>query len=250
MPDGFAPAAAVALNVIVAVAFATEAAIGFGAVLITLALGSLVTPLDELLHAIVPLNLALSAGVLARSWRHVDARALGTRILPAMAVGFPIGVIAFERLPRAAAQMGLGVFVLLLGAIELVRQLRAPAEERALPRGVGLFLLFLGGVLHGAFATGGPPVVYVCGRTMPDKYVFRGTLAALWLLLGAVLIVTWLRGGHLGAASLRRSALLVPGLVMGLAGGEIVHGRLPQRAFRIVVFAMLVIVGAVLALRA
>ena len=250
MPDGLTPFAAAALIAIVAVAFATEAAIGFGATLITLALGSLVAPIDELLYAVVPLNVALSAAVVARARRHVDLRALGLRILPAMALGFPIGLLAFERLPRAGLQVGLGVFVLGLGAIEIVRMLRAPAAERPLPRAVGLFLLFLGGVVHGAFATGGPPVVYVCGRTIRDKHVFRATLAALWLLLGALLTAAYARGGHVGAASLGRTAVLVPGLVLGLAGGELAHGRLPERAFRLVVFALLAIVGAVLALRA
>jgi uncharacterized protein len=239
-----------ALVGIVAVAFATEATIGFGATLLTLALGSFVAPVDELLHAVVPLNVALSAAVAVRSWRHIDGRALGLGILPAMAVGFPIGVIAFERLPRRGLQTGLGIFVMVLGVLELVRLVRAPKEAKALPRPAALALLFLGGMLHGAFGTGGPPVVYVCGRTLPDKRVFRATLAALWLLLGGLLVAAYARGGHLGAGSLRRTALLVPGLALGLWGGEVAHGRLPERAFRRVVFGALVVVGAVLVLRA
>lgn len=250
MSSGLPPLAEAALVGIVAVAFATEATIGFGATLLTLALGSLVAPVDELLYAVVPLNVALSLAVVVRAWRHIDGRALGLPILPAMGLGFPIGVAAFERLPHDGLQIGLGVFVIALGAIELARQVRAPADERPLPRAAGLALLFLGGVLHGAFATGGPPVVYVCGRTLPDKRVFRGTLAALWLLLGGLLMATYARSGHLGAASMRRTALLVPGLILGLVGGEMAHGRLPERAFRRVVFAMLMIVGAVLVIRA
>lgn len=250
MSIGLSPVAGAALIAIVTVAFATETAIGFGATLITLALGSLVAPLDELLHAVVPLNVALSAAVVARSWRHIDGRALGLRILPVMALGFPIGVLAFERLPPARSQLALGVFVALLGALELARQVRGRGEERPLPRAAGVALLFLGGFLHGAFGTGGPPVVYVCGRSLADKHVFRGTLAALWLLLGALLVAAYARNGHVGAASLGRTALLVPGLVLGLVAGDVAHRRIPERAFRLVVFAMLVVVGVVLAVRA
>lgn len=250
MSSGLSPAVVAALIGIVAVAFATEAAIGFGATLLTLALGSFVVPLDELLHTVVPLNVALSAAVVVRTRRHVDLRALGSRILPAMALGFPIGLLAFERLPRAKLQIGLGIFVTALGVIELVRMRGPAAEGRPLPRAVGPALLFLGGLLHGAFGAGGPPVVYVCARTLPDKHTFRGTLAALWLLLGSLLVAAYARSGHVGAASLARTALLVPGLVLGLIGGEILHRRLPERAFRIGVFAMLAAVGVVVALRA
>ncbi|MEZ4302010.1 MAG: sulfite exporter TauE/SafE family protein [Polyangiaceae bacterium] len=252
MPQGLGPLTGGLLIAIVAVAFTTEATVGFGATLITLALGSLVTSIDELLYAIVPLNLVLSTAVLARSFRHVDRRALGLGILPAMAVGFPIGVVAFERLPREQVRVGFGVFVAVLGAVELVaqvRQLRGAPQERPLSRGLALALLFLGGAVHGAFASGGPPVVYVCGRTLPDKRVFRATLSALWLLLGAVLFVVHTANGHIGATSLKTTALLVPGLAIGLAGGEFAHGRLPEKTFRLLVFALLVGVGIVLAVR-
>ena len=253
------PLSSVLLVAIVLCAFATEAAIGFGATLIAISLGSLLAPIDELLHAVVPLNAILSAVVALRARRHIDPRLLFLRVLPAMALGLPIGMFAFARLPAGVMQRALGVFVLTLSALELVKRIRAgkrasasdppEAAESPLPRWAALLLLFLGGVVHGAFATGGPPVVYVCGRLVKDKRVFRGTLSALWLLLNSVLLVTYARGGHLGAASLRRSAELAPGLVLGLIAGEIAHGRIPERAFRTVVFAMLSVVGLVLAIR-
>jgi len=247
---------------IVTLAFTTEAAIGFGATLITISLGSLLSPLDELLYAVVPLNALLSATVALRARRHIDARMLFLRIVPAMALGLPIGMFAFARFSGGLLQRLLGVFVLVLAALELAKKLRRPplldgaptpgvrsTEEAPLPRAAALAMLFLGGVVHGAFATGGPPVVYVCGRIVKDKRVFRGTLSALWLLLNGVLIVTYARGGHLDAASLSRSAWLAPGLVLGLVFGEIAHGRIPEKVFRAVVFAMLAGVGLVLAIR-
>lgn len=239
------------LIAIVMLAFTTEAAIGFGATLIAISLGSLLLPIDELLYAVVPLNLLLSAAVAVRARRHIDARMLFLRIVPAMALGLPLGMLAFARFSGGVLQRMLGVFVLALSALELAKRLRKRGadEEAPLPRAAAIGLLFLGGVVHGAFATGGPPVVYVCGRLVKDKRVFRGTLSALWFLLNAVLIATYARNGHLDAASLRRSATLAPGLALGLVFGEIAHGRIPEKAFRAVVFAMLSAVGLVLAIR-
>ena len=240
------------LIAIVTVAFATETAIGFGATLIAVSLGSLLTPIDELLHAIVPLNVALSAAVTLRARGHIDGRLLLKQVLPAMAIGLPFGVFAFARLPIRTSKTALGVFVLGLAALEIVKMVRAreEREEKPLPRPLAIALLVLGGVVHGAFATGGPPVVYVCGRLVKDKRVFRATLSSLWLVLGVVLLAVYAHGGHLGAASFRLSATLAPGLVLGLISGEIAHGRIPERAFRATVFVMLAAVGATLAIRA
>lgn len=244
------PLARIALIAVVAVAFTTEAAVGFGATLITLALGSLVVSIDELLFAIVPLNLALSSAVLSRAYTHIDRPALLRRILPVMGLGFPLGVFAFQKLPPNAVRLAFGVFVAVLGAVELLGLIRAQVKERPIHRGLAFFLLFLGGAIHGAFASGGPPVVYVCGRTLPDKRVFRATLAALWFLLGGVLLIIHAYTGHIGRTSLTLTAWLVPGLVIGLVMGEVLHGKLPERTFRILVFALLTLVGVVLALRA
>lgn len=240
------------LIAIVTVAFVTEAAIGFGATLIAVSLGSLLAPIDDLLYAFVPLNVALSAVMAFRTRARVDVRLLVKQVLPAMAIGLPIGVIAFAKLPVRWSKTALGVFVVTLATIEIVKMIRAKkeAEEKPLPRWIALAMLLLGGVVHGAFATGGPPVVYVCGRILKDKSVFRATLSTLWLSLGVVLLAVYAKAGHLGAASLHMSATLAPGLVLGLIGGEIAHGRIPERAFRAIVFTMLVLVGVTLAVRA
>lgn len=247
----------VSLIAIVTLAFVTETAIGFGATLIAVSLGSLLVPIDELLHAFVPLNVALSAVVAARSRSHLDARLLVRQVLPAMALGLPLGLFAFARLPVRISKTALGVMVLTLAAIEIAKMIRASKKpeiqgktDAPLPRWIALAMLLLGGVMHGAFATGGPPVVYVCGRILRDKKAFRATLSTLWLVLGVVLLAVYARGGHLGAASFRLSATLAPGLVFGLIGGEIAHGRIPERAFRAIVFTMLALVGGTLALRA
>ncbi|MFO0590207.1 MAG: sulfite exporter TauE/SafE family protein [Polyangiaceae bacterium] len=242
----------VLLLAIVTVAFATETAIGFGATLIAVSLGSFLRPIDELLYAFVPLNVALSAAVVLRARGHIDGRLLGRQVLPAMALGLPIGLFAFARLPIRISKTALGVFVLGLAALEIVKMVRAREErkEEPLPRPLAIAMLVLGGVVHGAFATGGPPVVYVCGRLVRDKRVFRATLSTLWLVLGLVLLAVYAQGGHLGTGSLRLSALLAPGLVLGLILGEIAHGRIPERAFRATVFVMLAAVGATLAIRA
>lgn len=235
---------------VVALAFMTEAAVGFGATVVTVALGALLLPLDVLLPAFVPVNMCLSTYLVSRNFRHVDARMLFFKIVPAMGVGLPFGIWAAARLPSSLLQFCFAIFVLVLSSIEQLRLWRAEGPSRPVSGGVATALLFLGGLVHGAFATGGPPAVYVCGRTLHDKRTFRSTLSALWLLMNGALAAVYLRGGRIDGASLRRSALLVPGLLFGAWVGELLHGRISERSFRIALFSLLTVAAIVLAIRA
>jgi uncharacterized membrane protein YfcA len=240
------------LMAIVFAAFAVEASLGFGSALVAMTLGSILFPLDVLLPAFVPLSLVLSTYITVRYRAHIDRPMLLRRIVPAMVAGLPVGLFAFQVLPASWLKRALAAFILVLVAVELWKMTRAPAAApRPLARPVALGLLFLGGLLHGAFATGGPLAVYVAGRDLAhDKSRFRSTLSALWLALNVVLLATYTVLGKVDRASLHMTLALAVPLGLGLIAGELVHARVPAQAFRPMVFALLGIAGVVLAVRA
>ena len=79
------------LLVIVTVAFAVESAIGFGATVITVSLGALVTTISNVLPSYIPVNMALSGYLMVRYRKDIAWTVLGTRIAPFVAVGMPVG---------------------------------------------------------------------------------------------------------------------------------------------------------------
>lgn len=234
------------LSGVVLLAFAVESAIGFGAMLVTVSLGSALLGLDALLAAVVPLNVGLSAYLTARYARAIARRPFATRIVPAMLLGLPVGLLALSRLDPRWLKGALGVFVVAVALTELTKRGPRDAPSPPLRPTLGWALLAIAGVFHGAFSTGGPLAVYVLSREGLDKASFRATLSALWLALGLVLVGTYAATGALGRASLTTSvALLVPA-ALGTALGELAHRRVSQQAFTRVVFALLVVVGVVL----
>lgn len=226
------------------VAFAVEASLGFGSALVSISVGSLIVGVDQILPAFMPLSLVLSIYVAGRYRRHIAWRLLGRRILPGMLIGLPIGLVAFSRLPVPLLRRALGAFVLVLSSLELWRFRRVQPDARPprLGASTAFALLVLGGVAHGAFATGGPIAVYVAGREIgDDKSSFRATLSALWLVLIVAMIASYAWMGRFTAASARLSATLAVPLALGLLVGELLHARLPHRTFQRLVF---VFVGA------
>ena len=245
--------ATVALGLVVLLAFTVEAALGFGATIVTVTLGALVLPVDQILPAFVPLNVVLSLALTWSNRRHVRRDLLWRRIVPLMALGLPFGMLAFARLDAGFLVRVYGVFVVVLAALELARAVRrSTVAEAPHDRPYGAFeriILVLGGVVHGAFGTGGPMVVYVSGRLLTDKAEFRATLSALWLLLNVVLLASYALGHRLDGDSALLTAVLAPMLAAGLVVGNVLHHRIPAERFRRVVFTMLAVAGAVLALR-
>ena len=229
-------------------AFLAEAVAGFGGTILALGLGAQLMPLSLLLPVLVPVNLLLSAGIALQGRDVIDVRLLGRRILPAMIVGMPLGLLAY-RLAGGGLRPVFAGLVVVLAVFELVKiATRRVAVVRRAPVAAG-GLLFLGGVVHGAYGTGGPLVVLAAGGELGDKRAFRATLALLWLLLNCVLLIGFIADGHIGRWSLGRSAMLVPAALAAIRLGERVAARVPERPFRLMVALLLGAAGVLLMLR-
>ena len=99
------------------------------------------------------------------------------------------------------------------------------------------------------FGTGGPMIVYVVRRRLPDKLAFRSTLAVLWLVLNIALLVNFATS-HLYTRTVGVSgAVIALALVPGLAIGNLLHHRLEAAQFERVVWIVLLLAGLALALR-
>ena len=231
------------LIVVVALAFTVEAALGFGATVIAVALGAFLWPIDELLSAFVPVNVLLSGLVVARAWRHLRLDVLGLRILPWMGLGFPLGAWLAAVIDPSTGKRGFGALMIALAALDLTGRVLHP-------RGVGAnTTLVAAGVVHGLFATGGPLAVWVTAGLLPDKDAFRATMSLLWLVFNVLLLSTWAWTGRLTATSLTTSAVLLLPLLVGLGAGEQIHRRLDPVTFRRGVFAGIGLAGLILLIR-
>jgi uncharacterized membrane protein YfcA len=200
----------------------------------------------------------LSAIIVARERRSIAWRILFVDTAPFVVLGLPAGIFILANADERSLKLAFGVFVLALSALELLgpylRRTRVEAAPRAdtttRQRWIGRALLVVGGVIHGAFATGGPMVVYVLGRELgADKARFRATLSVLWLCLNLVLVTSYAVRGVLDATTLRTSAALVISLLVGLAAGEIAFRRIPAASFRVFVFVLLAAVGVIVVVR-
>jgi uncharacterized membrane protein YfcA len=235
----FALLAAIAL-----LAFTVEGAIGFGATVITVSLAAQLLSLDVLLPAWVPLNMGMSAYLVARNHRHIAWRFLLVDIVPLVGIFTGVGIALFHLPNKTLFAAILGAFVASLAILQLLR----PAT-RPLARAWQYGFLALGGLAHGLFGSGGPMIVYVARRRLPDAAAFRATLCVLWLILNLALVINYAALGLFtettGRYSLVIAALLVPGVYLG----NKLHYALPPATFERCVWVGLFVAGLALGVR-
>lgn len=230
---------------IVLVTHGLEAITGFGCTVMALPFVTALLGLQQGVMLLAGLSWMLSLYMTATKWRQIQWRDLGWIVL-LTGLGLPFGVQAFSGISPALLKGLLGVFIVITASAQLYKALaRQPAQHR-LPAGVYPVLLFAGGAIHGAFASGGPLVVLYAARRLPEKGMFRATLSALWLVLNSILLVSYVRANMLDAGFASGLGWMVPFLAAGIALGEWAHSRVNERLFNRLVFGLLLGVGLVM----
>ncbi len=239
-----------ALQGVVLVASSAQQAIGFGATVLVVALSALMVPLQVVLPAFVPVNTLLSAFTAQRRWQEVRARVLFFELLPAMAPGLALGLLTFRYSADERIKLAFALLVVVLASVELWR-LRTPDDPPKAPLRPLLktVLLAFGGYIHGVFGAGGPMIVYVLRRRLPDKGELRATLALVWLVLNAPILVNYATLGLIDRSSTTLSLLLALPFWPAILLGDWLHKRLAPRRFQLAVCVLLLIAGLTLSIR-
>lgn len=228
------------------VAFTLEVITGFGSTVIALALGALLVPIESLLPVLVPLSLFMSATIAWRYRELIDWSLLLRTVLPGMFLGTLVGYGLIPLLNGALMKGLLGLIIIWFAASELWRD-RQHTTDRPKPVWVVRTLIFLAGMSHGLFASGGPLLVYSVAGLQLGKLRFRATLSTVWLALNSVLSCIYLMDGQLLPA-LPRVASYFPLLLAGLWVGEKLHHRVDESQFRKLIFVLLLVTGSLLIL--
>jgi hypothetical protein len=214
---------------------------GFGCAVLAMPFCILLTSIDTARPVLTMLALILDVYLLVVSWKHVDWHQY-LRILAFVLPGLPIGMIAYNVLPRTTLIHILAAFMVVVGVQGLVTQFRR--GRSAPPRWPALLLdslLFIGGAAQGAFTSGGPPVIIYATQRLKDKASFRATLVAIWTTLNVFIITDIVVRDKLAGVPGKLVLTSLPFLALGALLGNVVHGRISGERFTQLIYAVLVV---------
>ena len=255
------------VGLVVFVTHTVESITGFGCTV--LAFPFVIFLMNDLEQAKIILSILawmLAAYFVVTKFRYINWKQFCIIILLA-GLGMPIGMLIFQRLDTAMLKKLLGIFIVLSAAIQLYKcfsgnstqlsyiQKDSHGSKKKHPsylfantilKHTGYVFLFAGGIIHGAFAAGGPLVVLYSAGKMPEKAQFRATMCLLWTALNTVLMIQYMLEKKLNLETGRNLLILIPFLVAGIIAGEAIHNKVNEAFFKKIVFASLLVVGVVM----
>jgi len=185
----------VLLGLIQFFAQALEAVTGFGSTVIAVPLMAMQTDLDTAKAVGVTHTWLLVIYIVIVSWKNIVWKEFGFIVLY-VGIGLPFGFLLYGQLNPTYLMGILSIFMIGVGINGIYTTLRdrrqaiaqtEPVKKSLLMR----FILFLGGIIHGAFGTGGPLIVLYAAQALKDKTLFRTCICLLWMRMTTVLYIQY-----------------------------------------------------------
>jgi hypothetical protein len=205
---------------------------------------ALVVPLTTATPLMAFVGPALSLLLLFREWRHIDWA--GTRVLILSTIaGIPFGLFFLKRVDARLVNLLLAAVIILFALYGLFRPGLARLKSGRSAAAFGFF----GGILGAAYNTQGPPIIfYGALRGWPPE-MFRATLQGYFLPTGLAILIGQGAAGLWTAAVLKIFLWSIPLLGAAAAIGRALSRRIPPGRFNRWVYALLLLSGAVLAMK-
>ncbi|GAA6134117.1 hypothetical protein NBRC116188_09060 [Oceaniserpentilla sp. 4NH20-0058] len=234
----------VLFGVVIFLSFTIEAVTGFGSLVISLAIGVLFLPLEQIMPISAALNICMTSVIAFKNRQSLDNKLLLNVILPGMLLGTIVGFISKDGIDDALLKQLFGVLIIWFSTRELWRMTHQHQDK---PRPIWLtrLLTVCAGITHGLFASGGPLLVYAVAGTNIDKARFRATMAFVWFSLNGFLTVVFFIEGQLQPL-LIQVLWYLPLVVMAIYFGNLLHNKVNENTFRKTVYSLLFITGFIL----
>ncbi|MBE6356107.1 MAG: sulfite exporter TauE/SafE family protein [Lentisphaerae bacterium] len=224
-----------------------EGIAGFGGSVMALPFLDLTIGLKTAIQILCILGLAMALYVVCRFWSAIRWKEFFYIALWA-GIGMPVGMILFDRLPAQHLCILLGLFMLgtgIHGNYRIFHPAANTQNSRDLRRSwLMRILLFCGGIIQGAFGSGGPFIVIYAAKALPDKTLFRVTLSLFWLVANICRLTAWsVQKTVWNMQNFKLLAVIFPVMLAGFMVGDYLHRKVSERHFRIGVYILLAVSG-------
>lgn len=216
---------------------------GFGSALAAVPMLTVVLDPVDAVPVVLLFEIALTLGFLPSLIGLVQWRALGW-LVPGALIGTPLGLYVLSAVPAEPMRFGLGL--LLLGSVLLSwREPAGAGWHLAAPAKLGVGVL--SGLLSGATAMSGPPIVLYFLASPVSAAVGRASMMMFFLCSAGIALALGIAADLYARHAFVLAALLLPALLTGAVLGALCFRRSKPATYRRLALATLAAI-AVLAL--
>ncbi len=222
-----------------------EGITGFGCTVIAMPFAIMLLGIDIAKPVLTLYGLLLCLYIVIISYKEIIWKHYFTIII-FMGIGLPIGIYLFDILPEGILKKLLAIFMVFVSIRGLIQCYRPAKTVKSVSNVVLKLLLSIGGVIHGAFTSGGPLVIIYATEKIKNKSNFRATLCLVWVTLNTVLLTQTLLVGSFTPKVCKTSIYALPFLILGTLLGNWAHSRIKDTFFSKLSYIILLVTGFIL----
>lgn len=224
---------------VIGAAYILEAVTSFGSGIIALPFLAALIGIKTAVPVLACVSCLFTGYVVAVNRRNIRKKEYFT-IIGCAIPGIPVGIVAFSTMNESVLKLSLGIFVLVAALRSLLMHKGIIIKDGRLPNPIYYLFLFFGGIVQGAFVTGGPLIVLYSAHKIKDKAEFRATMCAVWLTLNSLLLIgNLIAGDVLTAKVFKVVGISVPFVIAGAFIGWRLHKKVSADKFYSLIYVVL-----------
>ena len=168
------------------------------------------------------------------------------KMMGALLIGLPMGIAVYNYLPQNILLTILAVFMILVSIRGMLIAFDILQKTSQIAEWIALIFVWIGGVIHGAYSSGGPLIIIYATEKIKDKSEFRATLCLIWVTLNTIILSQMALAGQLTKQVWEVSLYGIPFLIGGTIVGNIAHHKLNESVFTKLTYTILLVTGIVM----
>lgn len=226
------------LSFAVGLAGFTQGLSGFGSSLVFVPLLSLFIDIKTVIPLGVLLSLSINTYLILNLWQHISWKQLFPTLVM-IGLGIFPGVYFLKVADVAVLEILVGVILILFCIYGFFIKL----PQKKVATGWKYLAGFLAGFLGGSISTNAPPLIIYATFQSWSKNSTKAFFAACFFVCGLGTLLLQASAGMMTEKVLLSFALALPILLLATALGHIYYGKLNEKLYRQVIFALLSLLG-------
>lgn len=185
-------------------------------------------------------GLVLSLIIVKNEKQYVNIKEL-KRIVVIMFIGMTIGIILYRIIQLDSLLIIYGIVICIVAVLKLLK-----FEPHSYSRGMLLIILFIAGVIHGMFVSGGAFLVIYASICFKEKHEFRATVSCVWIFLNSFLLLWHIISGNFDLQTIELTLFAVLSSLGSVYVGGLVFKKINLNVFLNITYILLLCSGLML----
>ncbi|OON95980.1 MAG: hypothetical protein ATN32_06745 [Candidatus Epulonipiscium fishelsonii] len=213
---------------------------GFAGTMLAMPASMKLIGIDEATAILNVVALVLSIIVITQDHKYINKKE-ATKIIILMVLGMGAGIYLLQVMPTDILLNGYAIFIIFIALKKIFIK-----KERPMTTIIAFIVIFLAGVIHGMFVSGGSLLVIYAITVFKDKDRFRATLALIWVVLNGIMLITHIRQDYFNPQVCMLTLISVLVALLSVKIGNKLHHKINQQVFLQITYLLLLLSGILL----